>query len=211
MPRRRFIGHSGDNAEMVRSGYGGSNSRHPRSSGVRWTGGCLMAWQDVARGGWGRLRKWPWWGQGIAAIVALSIVTAPFTGGGSDGDKPSARVAAASALGTVSKLKAEEPAPTTVAPATTAAPTTTTTAAPTTTVPPTTAPPTTAPPTTVAAAPQPVPVAATPAPAPVAAAPATVYFRNCDAARAAGAAPVRRGDPGYASHLDRDNDGVGCE
>ena len=37
------------------------------------------------------------------------------------------------------------------------------------------------------------------------------YYANCSAARAAGAAPVRRGDPGYASHLDRDNDGVGCE
>lgn len=36
-------------------------------------------------------------------------------------------------------------------------------------------------------------------------------FSNCTAARAAGAAPVRRGDPGYGSHLDRDGDGVGCE
>jgi hypothetical protein len=36
-------------------------------------------------------------------------------------------------------------------------------------------------------------------------------FRNCDAARAAGAAPVYQGDPGYGAHLDRDNDGVGCE
>lgn len=36
-------------------------------------------------------------------------------------------------------------------------------------------------------------------------------FRNCDEARARGAAPVRRGDPGYGPHLDRDNDGVGCE
>lgn len=36
-------------------------------------------------------------------------------------------------------------------------------------------------------------------------------FRNCAAARAAGAAPVRRGDPGYGAHLDRDNDGIGCE
>lgn len=36
-------------------------------------------------------------------------------------------------------------------------------------------------------------------------------FRNCSAARAAGAAPVKRGDPGYGAHLDRDNDGVGCE
>lgn len=38
-----------------------------------------------------------------------------------------------------------------------------------------------------------------------------VYYPNCAAARAAGAAPVRRGDPGYARHLDRDNDGIGCE
>ena len=29
--------------------------------------------------------------------------------------------------------------------------------------------------------------------------------------RAAGAAPVYRGDPAYGSHLDRDDDGVGCE
>lgn len=36
-------------------------------------------------------------------------------------------------------------------------------------------------------------------------------FANCAAARAAGAAPVRRGEPGYGRHLDRDNDGVGCE
>lgn len=36
-------------------------------------------------------------------------------------------------------------------------------------------------------------------------------FRSCAEARAAGAAPVRRGDPGYGPHLDRDNDGIGCE
>ena len=36
-------------------------------------------------------------------------------------------------------------------------------------------------------------------------------FANCAAARAAGAAPVRRGEAGYGSHLDRDNDGIGCE
>lgn len=39
----------------------------------------------------------------------------------------------------------------------------------------------------------------------------SVYYKNCAAARAAGAAPVYRGEPGYARHLDRDNDGVGCE
>ncbi len=37
------------------------------------------------------------------------------------------------------------------------------------------------------------------------------YFANCSEARAAGAAPVHAGDPGYAMHLDRDRDGVGCE
>jgi micrococcal nuclease len=36
-------------------------------------------------------------------------------------------------------------------------------------------------------------------------------FKNCDAARAAGAAPVHRGEPGYAPKLDRDGDGIGCE
>ncbi|WP_409300309.1 excalibur calcium-binding domain-containing protein [Peribacillus sp. SCS-155] len=40
---------------------------------------------------------------------------------------------------------------------------------------------------------------------------ANVYYKNCDAARAAGAAPVHKGEPGYAKHLDRDGDGVGCD
>lgn len=39
----------------------------------------------------------------------------------------------------------------------------------------------------------------------------STYYKNCSAARAAGAAPVRVGDPGYGRHLDRDGDGVGCE
>ena len=39
----------------------------------------------------------------------------------------------------------------------------------------------------------------------------SAYYRNCDAARAAGAAPVHAGDPGYSRKLDRDGDGVGCE
>lgn len=38
-----------------------------------------------------------------------------------------------------------------------------------------------------------------------------VYYKNCSAVRAAGKAPIRVGDPGYAKHLDRDGDGVGCE
>lgn len=38
-----------------------------------------------------------------------------------------------------------------------------------------------------------------------------IYWRNCSHARAAGAAPVRVGDPGYRAGLDRDGDGIGCE
>ena len=38
-----------------------------------------------------------------------------------------------------------------------------------------------------------------------------VYYPNCAAARAAGAAPLRRGNPGYRVALDRDNDGIACE
>ncbi|MFZ4842537.1 excalibur calcium-binding domain-containing protein [Mycetocola saprophilus] len=38
-----------------------------------------------------------------------------------------------------------------------------------------------------------------------------VYYKNCAAARAAGAAPVYAGQPGYGRHLDRDGDGIGCE
>ncbi|MER5484182.1 excalibur calcium-binding domain-containing protein [Streptomyces sp. NPDC002812] len=46
----------------------------------------------------------------------------------------------------------------------------------------------------------------TPAPGPKDAA-----YRNCAEARAAGAAPIRRGQPGYGRHLDRDDDGVACD
>ena len=38
-----------------------------------------------------------------------------------------------------------------------------------------------------------------------------VYYRRCDDARAAGAAPIRVGEPGYREELDRDRDGVACE
>jgi hypothetical protein len=37
------------------------------------------------------------------------------------------------------------------------------------------------------------------------------YYPNCGSARAAGAAPIDRGEPGYRVELDRDEDGVACE
>jgi micrococcal nuclease len=53
-----------------------------------------------------------------------------------------------------------------------------------------------------------------PAPAPPSSGPGTGpggAWKNCTQARDAGAAPVRRGTPGYGGHLDRDGDGIGCE
>jgi hypothetical protein len=41
--------------------------------------------------------------------------------------------------------------------------------------------------------------------------PAEVSYANCDAARAAGKAPLHLGDPGYSSKLDRDGDGTACD
>jgi hypothetical protein len=64
------------------------------------------------------------------------------------------------------------------------------------------------------AEPQPAPPAAVaPAPAapPAAPAPGAVYYANCAAARAAGAAPLRAGQPGYREQMDGDRDGVACE
>ena len=105
--------------------------------------------------------------------------------------------------------------PTTVAaPASTAAPTTAATAIVATTpaaaeppqVLPIAAPLDTEPP---AAEPEPSTTARTTAATTVRA--ASVYFQNCADARAAGAAPLRRGDPGYRDALDRDHDGTACE
>ncbi|WP_404977822.1 excalibur calcium-binding domain-containing protein [Asticcacaulis sp. BE141] len=39
----------------------------------------------------------------------------------------------------------------------------------------------------------------------------SVYYANCSEARAVGAAPLKRGEPGYRPKMDRDGDGVACE
>jgi endonuclease YncB( thermonuclease family) len=59
--------------------------------------------------------------------------------------------------------------------------------------------------------PQPVVPQPQPKPQPVPQPPAAAYYANCAAAKAAGAAPLYRGQPGYRAALDRDNDGVACE
>ncbi|WP_287932418.1 DUF1524 domain-containing protein [Arthrobacter sp.] len=50
-----------------------------------------------------------------------------------------------------------------------------------------------------------------PAPAALVQPPSNVFYQNCAAVRAAGAAPIRAGDPGFQSKFDRDGDGIGCE
>lgn len=64
--------------------------------------------------------------------------------------------------------------------------------------------PATVPPPPAPPAPEPEPTVAPPAPS-------SVYYKNCAAARAAGAAPLYAGEPGYRSGLDRDGDGIACE
>ena len=39
----------------------------------------------------------------------------------------------------------------------------------------------------------------------------TIFFARCADAYAAGYKNIPRGQPGYAPHLDRDNDGIACE
>mgnify|MGYP004686788785 CR=1 FL=1 len=64
---------------------------------------------------------------------------------------------------------------------------------------------------------EPAPAAEAPAqqapaqPAQQAPAQSSVYYESCADARAAGAAPLYRGQPGYRPGLDRDGDGVACE
>jgi len=123
----------------------------------------------------------------------------------------------ASALATASPTSAASPL---TSPATTVATPTTpvpTTAVPPTSVAPTTTAPPSAPPVAGAAAGGgatgglAAPSGAT-APPSSASPPATaVSYANCAAVRAAGKAPLYRGQPDYAPHLDRDNDGIACE
>ncbi len=141
-------------------------------------------------------RVWPWIVGGVVALLLLIGIVAPK-------DEKVRLTNAEGSTSTTAELQSTT-TPTT-APPTTAPPTTAPPTVPTTTAPPP-PPPTTAPPP-----PPPAPsttAAAQTAPAPLS---SSVYYENCSAARAAGAAPVHRGEPGYAPHLDRDDDGVRCE
>jgi Excalibur calcium-binding domain len=39
----------------------------------------------------------------------------------------------------------------------------------------------------------------------------SVYYAGCNQVRAAGLAPLYRGDPGYRAGMDGDDDGIACE
>ncbi|GED98496.1 excalibur calcium-binding domain-containing protein [Gordonia crocea] len=56
-----------------------------------------------------------------------------------------------------------------------------------------------------------VAVAPTAVAAPGPGATAVKSYKNCTEAREDGAAPIHRGEDGYADHLDRDGDGIACE
>lgn len=162
-----------------------------------------------------------------AAIAAIAFILGFAAGGGKEAE-PVAQDSAAPTLeakvddlekkndelanqlndaqGMVSQLEAEKSASAAAPP-----PTVEAAAAPTPEPAPAPAPATTqtpAPaPTTEAPAPAPEP-APTAAPEPQS---ASAYYANCDEAKAAGAAPLQAGDPGYRAGLDRDGDGTACE
>lgn len=105
---------------------------------------------------------------------------------------------------TLAKTTPSKPTSTTPAPAkpatTTASPTTPSPAAPSSTTPtPTTPSPTSPSPAT--------PSSTTPS----STTPTAVVYKDCAEVRAAGKAPLYRGDPGYSTALDHNGDGVACE
>jgi hypothetical protein len=165
---------------------------------------------EGSAGGWAAtVRSWPTWVK-VVGGVAAGVVTLSALGAVAGGEPEDATTAAVTERSTMSTT--ERATTTTARRAPTTAPSTTTTVPPTTAPP---APPPTAPPTTAArvipVVPVPSPAPPPPAPEPPPAPSPSGAFANCAAARAAGAAPVYRGDPGYGPHLDRDDDGVGCE
>ncbi|MBO0853191.1 MAG: excalibur calcium-binding domain-containing protein [Nocardia sp.] len=70
--------------------------------------------------------------------------------------------------------------------------------------------PTPAPATTAAPPPASAPQPSTPVAGPTSSV-RKVYYKSCKQAKAAGAAPLHKGDPGYRKGLDDDHNGTACE
>ena len=157
----------------------------------------------AARAGWAVFRRWPWWGQLVGGLVAVSLVLAPFQGG--DPPKKTEDLAEAGSVEDRLPRASTTRPPATIRETTTS--TSTTTTSTTTTAPP--PPPTTAAPQRVATPP--------PTAAPV--------KRNCDPSYPDVCIPPPPPDLdcGEISHrrfrvvgsdphgFDRDGDGIGCE
>lgn len=153
-----------------------------------------------------KVKAWPVWAKVVGGVRAASVMAVPFAS--KDDGSAEAKTDSKAA---VEVTTTTERVVTTTSSTTSTTSTSTTTTAPPTTAPPSTAAPVTEPPTTAAPRVQLPPTTEAPYVPPTTNAPSSVYYANCAAARAAGAAPLYRGDPGYRSALDRDGDGVACE
>lgn len=159
-----------------------------------------QAWTHGGRDGRWRSRsaRWPRSAR-LATWALVALIGLTVLGGAVGEDRTEARTTASTS--TTPEPEPVRPFTSEVKRPPTTSVSTTTTVTPTTTAT-TVAPATTAPvPTTTWAPPPAEPPAGAPAGG----------FANCAAARAAGAAPVHIGGPGYAPRLDGDGDGVGCE
>ncbi|MCI2238102.1 excalibur calcium-binding domain-containing protein [Kineococcus sp. TRM81007] len=144
-----------------------------------------------------RARKLTLAGVGVGCLVLFGACGAGLGALGDDAPTPAVtRTVAASPLPTVTSTAAAEPVVITAPPETSTAP------AP---------PPVTAPAPTVYVDAPAAPEAGGDSGSGSGSGGGAVYYANCTAVRAAGADPIRAGDPGYSSKLDRDGDGIGCE
>ncbi|MGW1342444.1 excalibur calcium-binding domain-containing protein [Kribbella sp. NPDC002412] len=145
---------------------------------------------------------------GSAALVVLALIGLvlfnPFTGGGDDSTPtaaPTAEVESSAAPESMPTAPGTE-TPTTAHPTPKAA-TTEPTAEPT---------PTPSAPSDTPTEPEPSTPKTTPTPSKTPTTTnVTVVYRNCAEVRAAGKAPLHRGDPGYSEELDNNGDGTACD
>ena len=147
----------------------------------------------------------------VLALIGLVLFN-PFAGGGDSTTTsvPAIATETPSAEGTTTAPET----PTTAGPATvpTSKPTDTPTNGPTPTPTATPTPQETESPTSEPSTPKPSsPMPTEPASAPTTTTSTAVVFKNCAEARAAGKAPLHRGDPGYSAELDNNGDGTACE
>ncbi|MFB7359418.1 excalibur calcium-binding domain-containing protein [Streptomyces gardneri] len=181
-----------------------------RRCSVTQTDGPL--WLRKSRGirrWWARRGAWGKSGFIVGALVITLLVVAGLQGAGTPKEGPNP-VPTSTVTEMVTETATEEPSAPAAETATIPAPVESEPA-----VPPPPPPPTTSAPERVESEPvvppPPPPPPSEPEPVPEETTGESVYYENCDAARAAGAAPLLLGQPGYRAELDRNKDGVACE